>query len=58
MAIRKDLIRQFAFKYTNENRSQLEQQSVKDYVAFFDLPANVINDLSAFCQQNEVLCQR
>ena len=55
MAIRKDLIRQFAFKYTNENRSQLEQQSVEGYVAFFDLPANVINDLSTFCQQNEVL---
>ena len=55
MAIRKDLIRQFAFKYSNENRGQLEQQSVSDYVAFFDLPAKVVNDLSTFCQQNEVV---
>ena len=36
-AIRKDLIRQFAFNYTNQYRSELESQELSNFIAFFEL---------------------
>ena len=47
-AIRKDLIRQFAFNYTNQYRSELESQELSNFIAFFELNINELKNLELY----------
>ena len=47
-AIRKDLIRQFAFNYTNQHRSELESQELSNFIAFFELNINELKNLELY----------
>ena len=53
-AIRKDLIRQFAFNYTNQHREDLESQNLTNFIALFEINTNDYNQLVAFCKSSEV----
>ncbi len=47
-AIRKDLIRQFAFNYTNQYRSELESQELSNFIAYFELNINELKNLELY----------
>ncbi|MBH83510.1 MAG: peptidase S41 [Flavobacteriales bacterium] len=47
-ALRKDLIRQFAFNYTNQYRSELESQELSNFIAFFELNINELKNLELY----------
>ena len=51
-AIRKDLIRQFAFNYTNQHREELESQNLSNFIALFEINTNDYNQLVAFCKSS------
>lgn len=53
-AIRKDLIRQFAFEYTSINRKELENQSLADFISLFEINRKDLNQLVNFCDNNDV----
>ena len=53
-AIRKDLLRQFAFEYSSQHRDVLESQSLENFVSLFELSSQDLIDLSSYCAQNEV----
>ena len=53
-AIRKDLIRQFAFNYTNHNRKELEGQKLSNFITLFEINTEDYNDLAKYCKSNEV----
>ena len=53
-AIRKDLIRQFAFDYTNQHREELESQNLSNFIALFEINTNDYNQLVAFCKSSEI----
>ena len=45
-AIRKDLIRQFAFNYTNHKRKELEDQKLSNFITLFEINTEDYNDLA------------
>ena len=53
-ANRKDLIRQFAFEYSNKKRSELENQDLRTFIQFFEINNNDLNNLSVFCSKSDV----
>ena len=53
-AIRKDLIRQFAFDYTNQHREELESQNLSNFIALFEINSNDFDQLVAFCKSSDV----
>ena len=53
-ANRKDLIRQFAFEYSNKKRSELENQDLSTFIQFFEINNNDLNNLSVFCSKSDV----
>lgn len=54
IANRKDLIRQYAFEYTGENRNELENQSLKDFIQLFEINSKDLEALSLFCEKSDV----
>ena len=54
-AIRKDLIRQFAFNYTDKHRSELESQELANFISLFEINANDFKQLSEFCKSSDVI---
>ena len=54
-AIRKDLIRQFAFDYTNKYRAELESQELSNFIKFFELNTNDLKSLETFFKSSNVM---
>ncbi len=50
-ANRKDLVRSFAFDYTNQNRAELEAISLEAFIQFFEVDANTWDVLSKKCSE-------
>jgi len=53
-ANRKDLIRKFAFDYSNKYRSELENQELKTFIQFFEINTNDLNSLSNYCSSSNI----
>ena len=45
---RKDLVRQFAYSYTNEHRSELQDQNLNDFITYFEINSSILKDFSSF----------
>ena len=54
-AIRKDLIRQFAFDYTNKYRAELESQELSNFIKFFELNTNDLKSLETYFKSSNVM---
>ena len=54
-AIRKDLIRQFAFNYTNKYRAELEGQELSNFIKFFELNTNDLKSLETYFKSSNVV---
>lgn len=54
LANRKDLIRQFAFEYSNKHRSELENQELKTFIQFFEINNDDLYKLSDYCSKSDV----
>ena len=48
-ANRKDLVRSFAFDYTNQHRTELETVKLEDFIQFFEIDALALNTLASQC---------
>ena len=53
-AIRKDFIRQFAFKYTNKNRSKLELQNLAHFISLFEITSSDFEDFTEYCKSKDL----
>ena len=53
-AIRKDFIRQFAFKYTNKNRSKLELQNLAHFISLFEITSADFKDFTEYCKSKDL----
>ena len=56
-ANRRDLIRSFAFDYTNQNRAKLEALNLEVFIQFFEIDANTWNNLAKQCAKAGVELQ-
>tara|TARA_B100000497_G_C7691155_1_gene420287 strand:- start:1845 stop:3419 length:1575 start_codon:yes stop_codon:yes gene_type:complete len=54
-ANRKDLIRQYAFDYTNQHRSELESQELANFISLFEINTNDFNLLADYCRTAGVI---
>lgn len=50
-ASRKDLVRGFAFDYTNQYRTELELTKLKDFMQFFEIDAQTLYALAKKCTE-------
>lgn len=50
-ANRKDLVRGFAFDYTNQNRAELESVNLEAFIQFFEIDANTWESLAKKCAE-------
>lgn len=53
-AIRKDLIRRYAFEYTNKYRLELEDQSLENFISFFEINTTDLKEMGDFFQSSNV----
>ena len=53
-ANRKGLIRNFAFDYTDTRRAELENQSLEDFIALFEVDHNSLLQLEMKCNEKDV----
>lgn len=53
-ASRKGLIRNFAFDYTDNHRTELENQSLEDFIALFEIDHNTLLKLQTKCNEKGV----
>ena len=53
-ANRKDLVRGFAFDYTNQNRAELEAINLEAFIQFFEIDTNTWQLLSKKCSEADV----
>ena len=51
LANRKDLIRQYAFNYTNKHREELESQQLNEFIQWFEINSDQLKDLAHFCKK-------
>ena len=51
---RKDLVRQFAYSYTDTHRSELKEQDLKDFVTYFEINKSILKSFSNFSSSEGV----
>jgi carboxyl-terminal processing protease len=49
------LIRQYAFDYTNQHRSELESQELANFISLFEINTNDFNLLADYCRTAGVI---
>ena len=54
-AIRKDLIRQYAFEYTNQHRSELKSQELSNFINLFEINSTELKLLASYCKTSDVI---
>ena len=54
LAIRKDLIRSFAFEFTNKNRSRLKIQALNEYITYYEIDQSTLSSFQTFCANKDV----
>ena len=54
-AIRKDLIRQYAFEYTNQHRAELKSQELSNFINLFEINSTELKLLASYCKTSDVI---